>query len=705
MNQDGYKALFLEEAFELLAESGSVLLDFEREPNNVDIINKLFRVVHTIKGAAASMGYQKTAELTHEMENLLDVYRNMRSEPCRESIDCVLNCIDTLTQMIEKIDADDNDDIDISSCSSELRKWSSADSAEKNSECPKSKKISNKNIVASISASQMKQINSRMMSENVFNISISLEENDIKSARCFLITSRLENDGDIVLTYPDIDDDNELENSQTFQVIYATALDKSEVELILLNLGIVTCETVLCTHDMFEKINPVISNNVELKDPEKNIGYVESQNNGKDLEQSSQDVSRGRISKSIRVDVQKLDDIMALFGELVINRTQLKGVIKSIAVIEEMLVGVEGAEKSLLKVRVLKSDYERMLQQSGRISGDLQEKVMKVRMMPVETVFSRFHRMTRELCGKLGKLVSLEITGEETELDKTVIEAIVDPLTHIIRNCISHGIESPDERQSMGKDRTGTINLSAKYEGNNAIIEITDDGRGINVEKIKRAAVNKGVITSEEANAMDHKSAINLIFRPSLSTTEEVNDVSGRGVGMDVVARALEDLNAMIDIQTTENEGTTFTLSFPLSLSIIQALMIESDGQVFALPMSNIHEVVKTDADNLKIVDGKNVIVLRGNVLPLVDINEVLKLNVKVEKSKEIFVVVVGWVHKKIGVIVDALRGRQELVVKSLDEYFNDSNMVEGASVLVDGTVALILSPKGIMESSVKASE
>lgn len=698
MEKEDFKLLFLEESFELLAESGSVLLDFERDPQNIDIINKLFRIVHTIKGSAASMAYDNATELTHELENLLDVYRNRRGVPTKDSIDCIFNCLDMLTRIIEKIDECDSDDFDVTECKTELRKW-----AEQRSENPQitDNRIENttdNQINGFLKEEEEKLVRERVGVENVFHVELSFDKGDLKSARCFLVSTRLSAQGEILCSYPDADDDDALDVMNAFHLILATGSEKADIETNVLELGV---ERVVI-NDVTEASLKKLVDKRRFQNEEPESRFSRHRANGKlkkSEEVETSDSSKIKSARTIRVDVQRLDDIMALFGELVINMTQLKEVKKSLIDIEETLIETEGTGQALQKTRDLKSEYEKIILQSGRISNELQEKVMKVRMMPVETVFSRYQRTVRELSAKLGKIVELEIEGQDTELEKTVLEAIADPLTHIVRNCVSHGIENPEIRETLGKDRKGVLRLSAKYEGNSAIIEISDDGRGISPGKLRQSAVQKGILSKEEADRMDDREALNLIFRPNFSTAAEVSDVSGRGVGMDVVAKTLESLNAMIDIRTFEDEGTTFILSFPLSLSIIQALLIEAAGQVFAIPMSNIREVLKIPQGDLRNVDGKDVVMLRNNILSLVYAKDILDIEADEKDDKYLFIVVVGWGHRWIGIVVDALKGRQELVVKSLDEYFSDSSLIESASVLVDGSVALILSPKNIIES------
>lgn len=379
--------------------------------------------------------------------------------------------------------------------------------------------------------------------------------------------------------------------------------------------------------------------------------------------------SKLRSSSKIKVDVDRLDDLMNLVAELVIKRTQVESI---------------GLDYEL-------DELNKKLKSLGKVTSELQDEVMNMRMVPINLVFNRFPRLVRDLSQELGKEINLEIEGEDTELDRTIIDEIGDPLVHILRNASDHGIESPEERKEAGKDPEGTIKLSAFHEGNNVVIEIKDDGGGINPEHIKQKAVDNGVISREESQKMSDKEIINLIFASGFSTVEDVSDVSGRGVGMDVVKNKIESLSGSVDIASEVGKGTTFTIKLPLTLAIIQGFLINIADQKYVLPLETIQEIVKVKPDNIKTVNQQEVIQRRGTVIPLISLREELNKPGYEEDPDHISVVIIEIDQEYYGFTVDSIVGQQEVVIKRINDLADEVKKIAGATILGDGSVALII--------------
>ena len=380
--------------------------------------------------------------------------------------------------------------------------------------------------------------------------------------------------------------------------------------------------------------------------------------------------------QSVRVDIEKLDSLMNLVGELVTNKVRLEQI---------------GMTHRL-------TELTETLEQMDRVTTDLQSVVMKVRMVPVSQVFNRFPRMVRDLAKELNKDINLTIEGEDTELDRTVIDEIGDPLMHLLRNSLDHGVEHPDDREAKGKPRTGEVGLIARHEGNNVVIMVTDDGAGINADKIRNKAVEKGMISREEADALSDADAVRLIFLPGFSTAETITDVSGRGVGMDVVRSKIESLGGHVDVETKIDEGSVFKIKLPLTLAIIQAMLVKVQDEMYAIPLGSIDSTINITPNDIKTVQNKEVIVLRGQIIPIARLNEVLSVpQGKSNEEDDIFVVVVHVGDHKIGIVVDNLIGQQEIVIKTLGKLLSGLKMLAGATVLGDGHVAMILDVSALM--------
>jgi len=606
---------FLIEAFEMIEEMDQDLIELENNPDDLELLNKIFRVAHTIKGSGSFLNFDKLTHLTHHMEAVLDKARKGELTITPEIMDIILESVDAMKAILEYI-RDNGDD-------------SSPD-------------IDIEPLVKKLDAIVKGDLES---SENVEDKKNEETENEIN------------------------EDVDEIEGEDLDEV-----LDK-----------------------LVENINTELSEISEEEFKEKEESKEKSQENKEIVNKTSSEpapktevktpAKKGHITvkeQTIRVDVKRLDQLMNLIGELVLAKNRL---IKIYNDVEERYEG----EKFL-------EELNQVVSSISIVTTDLQIAVMKTRMLPIGKVFNKFPRLVRDLARELGKKVRLIIEGEDTELDKSIIEEIGDPLVHMIRNAVDHGIEPPEERKKLGKPEEGIIWLKAYNEGNMIVIEIKDDGRGMDPEKLKQKAIEKGIITPAEAENMSDKEAFMLIFRPGFSTAEKVTNVSGRGVGMDVVKTNIEKLNGIIEVDSVPGKGSTFKLKIPLTLAIIQALLVASQEDLFAIPLSNVIETVRIVEEDIYTIEGKSVLKLREEVLPLVNMADIFEIEKILEPEKYLYVVILGLGASKIGLIVDRFIGQEEIVIKSLGEFLKGIPGIAGATIRGDGRVTLIIDVGSLMK-------
>ena len=509
--------------------------------------------------------------------------------------------------------------------------------------------------------------------ENVFNITVYIQESCIlKAARAFLVFKALEDIGDIIKSVPEVQDIEDEKFDFDFSIILLTTESLEKVKALINNVSEI--KDAVITHAELPDV-PVTTESAPTgaaAAATATASSVEVQK--KDTAKATtKQAAKPAVNRSVRVDIEKLDDLMNLVSELIIAKNGL--------------VSMNGAESAASQ----SGGFNEQIEYLERITTNLHQSVMKVRMVPIESVVNRFPRMIRDLSKKLGKKMELYMTGEDTELDRTVIDEIGDPLMHLLRNAADHGLESNEERVRLGKPETGSIFLDAYQEGNNVVIEVRDDGSGINVEKVKQKALNRGTITPEQAEVMTDKEIIDLLFRPSFSTAEQISDVSGRGVGLDVVKTKIEALGGSIETRTALGEGSNFIIRLPLTLAIIQALMVELGNEKYAIPLGSIDIIEDVPVEEIKYVGNKEVINLRGTVIPLIRLYKVLDVESSNEEPESLTVVIVKKGDKSAGLIVDNLIGQLEIVIKSIGKYINNSKMISGATILGDGEIALIL--------------
>lgn len=686
MDTNQYMGMFLEESREHLQTLNSCLLELEHDPENLSVLNEIFRSAHTIKGMSATMGFTEIAELTHEMENVLDLLRKEQLKADEDIVDTIFKCVDTLEQMIETVGAGEEDTMDVSELVAKLSAIAKGEPADTIaiSAVPSNSQESEGETESS-STVELNDTEQGLVGKakdsglQTLEIIVSLSEGCLlKSARAYMVMNALDELGEVIKSIPRSEDLEQENFESSFQVIFITGTEQAKIEQVLLAISEVSkveMHPVVLEVKKEEKravaatASVPVKNAVPVPKQEEHHKQPHPANNGAD--------KKLKGGQSVRVDIEKLDSLLNLVGELVINKTRLEQ------------IGITHRLTELVET----------IEQMDRVTTDLQSVVMKVRMVPVGQVFNRFPRMVRDLSKELNKEINLTIEGEETELDRTVIDEIGDPLVHLIRNSVDHGVEHPDERIAKGKDAVGEVRLIARHEGNNVIIMVEDDGKGINAEVIKRKAVEKGLITQDEADKMEDNEAVRLVFLPGFSTAEVVTDVSGRGVGMDVVKNKIESLGGLIDVETKLDEGSKFKIRLPLTLAIIQALLVKVQQEIYAIPLGSIDSTINIVPDDIKTIQNKEVILLRGQIIPIIRLADILNVPESPEgKSEELFVVVVHMGDQKAGIIVDNLIGQQEIVIKTLGKLLAGIKVIAGATILGNGQVALILDVGTLMQ-------
>ncbi|KGO14145.1 chemotaxis protein CheA [Clostridium botulinum] len=685
MDTSQYMSMFLEESMDNLQTLNDSLLQLEQEPDDIDKLNEIFRVAHTIKGMAATMGFNEMSELTHKMEDVLSNFREGDLKVTQNVVTVLFKCLDTLEQMVNNISEEVDEKVPIDHIIEELEKAANGDISSQENEkeavetIEENKSEGNSTIpLNEYDLNVIKQAEDRGF--NAYEIKIILSENTLlKSARAFLIFKNLEEYGEIIKSLP-IAEDIENENFDfEIELIYLTTKGKEEIYDILANISEVDNvmvdnvdvqlkrEEKIESIQVKEKVKEQI-NNIDIKKPEE-----ENTDKKTKVEENKPKVNK-RVAKpkennhkkahqSVRVDLERLDKFMNMVSELVIHRTRLEQI---------------STNHKL-------TDLNETLEQVARTTSDLQDLVMKIRMLPLDIVFNRFPRMVRDLSVELDKEMELIVQGADTELDRTVIDEIGEPLIHLIRNAADHGVEPREERVKKGKDPIGKIRLIAYQEGTKAVIKVEDDGGGVPVDKVKAKAERIGINTE----GMSDNDIRNLIFAQGFSTNEKVTDISGRGVGMDVVKTKITALGGTVDLISEEGKGSSFIIRLPLTLQIIQALLVGVGSETMAISLGYIDRVIDYEKDIVKKTNNKEVIIYRGNVIPFVRVNE--KLGLQESENDKKYIVIVKSGEKTVGLLVDGLLGQKEIVIKPFGKTLQGLKEYIGATILGDGLVTLIL--------------
>ncbi len=707
MDMNQYLGAFLDEAGDNLAHLNELLLSAEQNQSDMGIINEIFRVAHTFKGMSATMGFQQMAKLTHSMEDLLGLVRSGTLVLSSDDVDVLFKCLDTLTSMVDSIRAGASDqDIESEELigvlharrdgsgpaptpAPEARETAAAVAKEAPAES-----ASSDDVVTDIPGLSDQERDWIKSAQNegmqVYELNVELEESCmLRAARAYMVVTLVGDRGELIKAVPSVEDLEREAFERSFTLYVATddpmeALVKqiSQVGEVGSIKGREVSLTTLSTQpeapvDEPAKVSPAGGGAEVAPAPgqQAEAASAAPKAQAKAAPAEGQKAPAGQAGKTgnrtVRVDIGRLDKLMNLVGELVIGRARI-----------ERLV-----QESRLKA------FEDPLSQLGRISGDIQELVTKLRMVPVSMVFDRLPRLVRDLSRQMGKEIQLLVEGADTELDRTVIDEIGDPMVHLLRNSLDHGIENPDTREAAGKPRLGTITVAAYQEGNGVIIEVRDDGAGINPEKVKKKAIERGIVTAEQAAAMPEDEAIQLVMLPGFSTADAVTDLSGRGVGTDAVKSKVESLGGQFMIYSRFGEGSRVVIRLPLTLAIVLALLIRVGDETYAISLENVEETLLVHKKDIKYVHGTPVTTVRGEILPLSDLSAIIGTPGERPDNEEnpVVVVRVGRERSRVGFLVDSFVGQQEIVIKPLGKLLLQVKGIAGATILGDGNVALIL--------------
>ncbi|MCX7708905.1 MAG: chemotaxis protein CheA [Clostridia bacterium] len=679
MDMSQYLEIFIEESKEHLQGLNQSLLQLEKNPSDVSVLNEIFRVAHTLKGMSGTMGFSKMAKLTHDMEDVLHALRNNEIKVNTKMIDILFKCLDALENYVNSIvnsgSEGKNDYADIIQELSNILHNKSSEpetSSEKPAVTATAAAGASDQAAHAVAINQYDQNVINKASEigmNAYEISVILNKGCVlKSARAFIIFQTLERYGEIIKSEPSVQDieDERFEFEFTVVVISKESASLFEKEIN----SIAEVEKVIVQTLEAKVTNDVQPAQVEASVQQQGgqVAALTSNAEEKD-EHEAAAAKKAKTGKTVRVDIDRLDVLMNLVSELIIIKTRLEG--------------IDNVDAS--------QTYNEAVEYLERITTNLHDAVMKVRMVPVENVFNRFPRVIRDISRELGKEIVLTMSGEETELDRTVIDEIGDPLLHLLRNSADHGIESLEKRRQAGKKDEGHIYLRAYQDGNNVVIEVEDDGAGINVDKVRNKAIERGLISKEMASTMSQKDIVEFLFKPSFSTADKITDISGRGVGLDVVKTKIEALGGLVEVETEMGKGSKFIIRLPLTLAIIQALLVLIGEEKYAIPLNSIKEIINISPNDIKMVQKQEVILLRNMVVPIVRLDKILDVPKEQKEPKQLTVVIVKKGDKLSGFLVDNLIGQQEIVIKSLGKFLSGIKFIAGATILGDGNVALII--------------
>lgn len=683
MDMNAYLSMFIDESNDHLQALNENLLRLENSPDDLSIVQDIFRSAHTLKGMSATMGFEDLAHLTHEMENVLDLVRNGKLKMDSHIFDTLFRGLDALESMVRDIVGGGTGKLDVSELVGQLRKivsgeYTAAAETAAAAEAPAGTGTpqAGEAVLDQFQYSVLQQ--SLGTGHRVYQAVVTLRGDCVlKSARAYMVFNVLEQAGEVVKSLPSVQDIEQEKFDSSFTVFLISQWAADELKKRIEDISEI--ESVHVTELDAEALSALFK-------PSQPSGPARPAD-GQDKPKAAGSAPAGAAdrrpatgavaSKTIRVDIERLDVLMNLFSELLIDRVRL----------EQLASEIKSAE--------LTETVEHM----ARISADLQNIVLKLRMVPVETVFNRFPRMVRDLAKSLNKKVDLVITGAETELDRTVIDEIGDPLVHLLRNSVDHGIEPPEKRREAGKPETGTVHLRAFHSGNNVFIEIEDDGGGIRRDKVLATAVKRGIITEEQGKSMTDEEVYMLIFSPGFSTAEQVSDISGRGVGLDVVKSKINSLGGSVTVTSELGKGTVFSIQLPLTLSIISAMLIKLGSEKYAIPLSSIMETTIVKRSQIHNIHGSAMIEFRGAIIPVVSLAEVLDSpDYDDRREEECEAVIIRKGDKWAAVLVDDFLGQSDIVLKSLGKYLSGYSVISGATILGDGQVALIIDPNALIK-------
>jgi two-component system chemotaxis sensor kinase CheA len=696
-----YLGVFLDEANEQIELLERDILELENSPSK-ELLQEIFRAAHTLKGSSRAMGFTLLGELTHAMEDVFDRLRNDELEVTQPVIDALFKGLDTLKEMIAEVAEEGDTSTDATEVTAQLRAVlggpapaaAAAPASAQVGQPAQGIAFAHAPLTPTAREAALDALGSNL---SVCRIVVEVAPDCLmKSVRAIMAMQTLDTLGTVLSCTPGEEAIENEEFEQAFGLLFATDKSAEEVQTALLALSEISAVSVTDAVAEFSGQHPASAPAAEASAALPDTAPPAAAMEEKPTEDRRQTVRRAEDreaaseaskkpaaqQQTVRVDVVRLDKLLNLVGELVIDQTRIARVAGQL----EHAPGISELMETL-------SDAAGHL---GRITSEMQEEIMKARMLPVDNVFNRFPRMVRDLAQNLGKQVEFTMSGRETELDRSVIEVIADPLIHILRNSVDHGLELPEERVAAGKPEKGNVWLRARHEENHIVIEIEDDGKGIDHNRLRAAAVKKGVLTEDAASRLTEKEAIHLIFASGFSTAKQVSDVSGRGVGMDIVRSNLMKVGAAIEVDTTVGKGSRFTIKLPLTLAIIRGLLVRVADCVYVVPLASVQETFRAEASRVHIVNHREVIVQRGETLPLVRLQNIFYRK-NDHTTDDDYVVVAGSGDRRFGLVVDSLLGEQETVIKSMGKFIGDVQGISGATILGDGRIALIADMNGLL--------
>jgi two-component system chemotaxis sensor kinase CheA len=686
MDMNAYLSMFIDESNDHLQSLNENLLKLESDPEDISIVQVIFRSAHTLKGMSATMGFEDLASLTHEMENVLDLVRNNKLKMDSFIFDTLFKGLDALETMVQDIINGGTGKADVSAIVTSLQAIVKSDykaGEAQHAAAPVVGGIAQGGVVLDEFQTSV-LLQSIESGHSVFHVVVTVREDCmLRAVRAYMVFDFLERNGEVVKSHPSVQDIEQEKFDRTFTVFTISSISEeelrkgiesvSEIELAVITPLDRETLTELCAH---ANISSQPANAASLAAPlptESLLAKAQTTN----APAAAPSAAGGAASRTIRVDIERLDALMNLFSELLIDRVRLEQ----------------------LASEIRRTDLTETVEHMTRVSGDLQSIVLKLRMVPVESVFNRFPRMVRDLAKSLDKKIDLIITGAETELDRTVIDEIGDPLVHLLRNSLDHGIEPVADRIAAGKSETGTVNLRAFHSGNHVFIEVQEDGRGINREKVKQIAIKNGIVSADEANRLTDSEVNMLIFAAGFSTADKISDISGRGVGLDVVKTKIATLGGHVSVESEPGKGTKFSIQLPLTLSIISAMLVKLGTEKYAIPLSSIVETGIVRNEQIRKIHGNRMIEYRGSVIPLISLSQVLESNSFNENEDTETEIVVIRKGDKLGALaVDEFIGQSEIVLKPLGKYLTNIEAISGATILGDGQVALIIDPNALIK-------
>lgn len=685
MELNQYLSMFIDESKDHLQAINENLLSLEQNPTDISIVQVIFRSAHTLKGMSATMGFEDLAKLTHEMENVLDLVRNNKLEMNSFIFDCLFKSTDALETMVNDIIQGGTGQADVAHIVTALKSIVTGDyqkDASPAASAPQAKSAATNSMeVDQFQLSILEQ--SIAAGHRAYFVEVSVREDCVlKAARAYMVFDQFEHNGEVIKSTPSIQDIEQEKFDRSFSVFFITHLEKEPLEKLIGNVSeIESAKALPLDEEVIEQLknskgSAEAAPQAEAAKPSEAaspVAAAETRAPSSAAKAPQQAVG----NRTIRVDIERLDLLMNLFSELLIDRVRLEQ----------------------LASEVRRQDLTETVEHMARVSSDLQNIVMKLRMVPVDTVFNRFPRMVRDVAKSLDKKVDLIVTGAETELDRTVVDEIGDPLVHLLRNSIDHGVEPITDRLAAGKPETGTVHLRAFHSGNHVFIEIEDDGRGINRQKVLQTAINRGIVRPELADRMSDDEVAALLFASGFSTADKISDISGRGVGLDVVKTKIESLGGVVSVESKFGKGTKFSVQLPLTLSIISAMLIRVNDEKFAIPLSSIVETAAIRKTAVRNVHGIPMIDFRKSVIPLVSLAKVYEVPGATEaEQEETEIVIVKKGEKLAALTVSELIGQQEIVLKGLGKYLTNIFAISGATILGDGQVALILDTNALIK-------